>query len=254
MSVRSSSPAPKSRSTAVATSPTTSRASDSPAAPRRRPAVGGDHLRRRELGRLPRRSEAEQQPDEKRGRGTERDHAHVEGERHRRGQQPLRNHRGRDAQNRRADAHSQDAPDRREHQAFGQELADDARPAGAQRRPDRQLTRAHRGARQQQVGDVGAADEQHEADDAEEQHRRQAELAADQGVVQRLERDAAPLVRLRELSRQPFGDGRHVGIRGLERHAGLQASDRPARTYAVRASGGAPWMGTSAQMLVRPSS
>ena len=35
---------------------------------------------------------------------------------------------------------------------------------------------------------------------------------ADQRVVQRLERDAAARVRLRELARQPVGDGRHVGV------------------------------------------
>ena len=149
--------------------------------------------------------------------------------------------------------HSQRAADRREHQALGQELADDAPPAGAQRRPYRQLTRAYRRACQEQVGHVGAADEQHEADDAEEQHRRQAELAADQRIVHRLEHDAASLVRLRELPRQPFSDGRHVRARGLERHAGLQASDRPGGSTRVRAAGGAPSMGTSAQMLLRPS-
>jgi hypothetical protein len=45
--------------------------------------------------------------------------------------------------------------------------------------------------------------------------------------VERLERDAAALVRVREVARQPLGDGRKVGIRGGEADAGLHAPDRP---------------------------
>jgi len=43
--------------------------------------------------------------------------------------------------------------------------------------------------------------------------------------VQRHERDAAPLVRVRKLPREPVGHRRHVGVRGVERDAGHQASD-----------------------------
>ncbi len=80
------------------------------------------------------------------------------------------------------------AADQREHDAFGQQLPDDAPAAGAERGPHRQLARAHGRAREQQVGDVGAADEEHESDDAEEQHRREPQIAADHRVVQPLER------------------------------------------------------------------
>ena len=105
---------------------------------------------------------------------------------------------------------------------------------------DRQLARAHRGARQQQVGDVGAADEQHEADDAEEQHRRESQIAADERVVQRLERDAAARVGLRELARQPGGDRRQVGSAAARSSRPASAARPPRRrTRRARAAAGA---------------
>ena len=55
----------------------------------------------------------------------------------------------------------------REHEALGQELADDPRPPGAERRANGQLARPRRAAREQQVGEIAARDQQHEADRAE---------------------------------------------------------------------------------------
>ena len=54
-------------------------------------------------------------------------------------------------------------------------------------------------ARQQQVGHVGAAHQQDEADDAEQQQRRQPQLRPDERVAQRLEHDAVPPVSSRKL-------------------------------------------------------
>ena len=51
------------------------------AAARRGAAVGADDFRRREVGRLPRRHHAKEQPHQQRRAGTEGDDAHVEGER-----------------------------------------------------------------------------------------------------------------------------------------------------------------------------
>ena len=209
----------------MATSPTTSKPRSVPPRPvtvRLSEAVSCGW---REAGRLPRGSETKQHPDDECDRGAQGDDAHVESERHRRGKQVLWNDRGCDAQNRGADAHSQCAADDRQHQAFGEKLAHHPLPASAQRRPYRQFARAYRGACQQQVGDVRAADEQHEADHAEEQHRRQTEFAPDQRLVHRLDDDAAPFVRVGELPRQAVSHARHVVVCGLEAHAGLHPSD-----------------------------
>ncbi len=187
--------------------------------------VGSRERRRRDLAGLPCRDDAKQHADHNGSDGTERDHAPVEGERHRSRQQPFRNHRRGDAQDRRADANSQCAADQGEQQALGDELTDHPPPARAQRRADRELARPRRRPRQQQIGDVGAADRQHEADHAEKQDRGNAEVAANQGAMHRLDRDASSLVGVRKLLRQSLSDARHLGARGLDRHAGFHAAD-----------------------------
>ncbi len=65
-----------------------------------------------------------------------------------------------------AEQQAGDPAERREQQALGQQLADDAaRPAPSATRT-RELAAARRAARQQEVGDVRARDQQHEADRA----------------------------------------------------------------------------------------
>ena len=124
--------------------------------------------------------------------------------------------------------------DHRKHEAFGKELANDAPPIRAERRSDRQFARAHGCARQEQVRDVGAADEQDEPNDAKEQQRRLTELAADDGFVQWCERDTAALVRLGEFARQSLCDSRQVGFGGFATNAGLQAPDDPEKVCRSR--------------------
>ena len=64
------------------------------------------------------------------------------------------------------------AADRREQQALGQQLPDQPPARRAERQPDRHLFLPGRRARQQQVRDVGADDQQHQGDDdAEDRHR-----------------------------------------------------------------------------------
>ena len=53
-----------------------------------------------------------------------------------------------------------------------EQLANQPSPARADRQPDRHLARPRRGTREQQVGDVRARDEQHDAGDREEQRER----------------------------------------------------------------------------------
>ena len=73
--------------------------------------------------------------------------------------------------------------DQAEHDALGQQLPDDAPAARAERGPHRDLAAPAGGPREQQVGDVGARDEQHERDAGHHQvqnarhFRRQERLA-----------------------------------------------------------------------------
>ena len=58
------------------------------------------------------------------------------------------------------DGDAADAAGQREHDALGEQLADDAPTAGADRQPHADLALARGAAREQQVGDVGARDQQ----------------------------------------------------------------------------------------------
>ena len=71
---------------------------------------------------------------------------------------------------------SQQPAERGEDEALGEKLPHEAAPAAAERGPDRDLAVARRGARQQQVGHVRAADQQDEADRAEQHHQRGPDL------------------------------------------------------------------------------
>ena len=85
-----------------------------------------------------------------------------------------------------------------------------------------------RRARQQQVGDVRARDQQHETDDHHQQPARRHEVAAegrvDRRLGQRHQRDAAAAIVVRILLRQRGRDGIHVGARLLDGDARLQAA------------------------------
>ena len=64
-----------------------------------------------------------------------------------------------------ADEDAERAAHRREQQALGQQLANQTPARRAERQPDRDLLLPRRRAREQQVGDVGADDQQHQRDD-----------------------------------------------------------------------------------------
>ncbi len=70
------------------------------------------------------------------------------------------------------------AGDREQH-AFSEQLAHDARAAGSQCGADRELAFASRGAHQQQVGDIGAGDQQHQSYRAQHDQQRIARVADD---------------------------------------------------------------------------
>ena len=103
-------------------------------------------------------------------------------------------------------------------------MARQARAACAEREAQRNFLLPHRRARQQQVGDVRARDQQNERDRAEENEQGRFDVA-DELLVQRPHPDPDARVVLRILLFQPRGDRRHLGLRLLPRHAGLRARD-----------------------------
>ena len=116
-----------------------------------------------------------------------------------------------------------DAAGEREQQALDQQLPDDAPARRAHRVAHRHLARPRRRARQQQVGDVGAGDEQHEADRAHQRQEDDADRAGVEALVERLDdADGQLLVAGRVGRGQPLDDAVELGLRLRGRDAGLQ--------------------------------
>ena len=123
--------------------------------------------------------------------------------------------------------HAEDPGDEGKDQALGEELPDDAGAAGAERLPDRDLLLARGQPSEKQRRHVGARDEQHEGDRAEQRVERRLEAG-----------DQARDVRLRQagvLGVEPRGepllvaaaDRRQLGRGLFQRDVGFQARDRP---------------------------
>ena len=116
---------------------------------------------------------------------------------------------------------AENAAEDSDQDAFGEELADEAGPAGAEGGADGDFFLASGGAGEQEVGDVGAGDEQHEADRAEQHEHGAADIAydhfldADDGHAE----GAVPLA----FDAHATGDGVDFGLGLLDRDAGLEA-------------------------------
>src|SRR5580658_1511135 len=70
-----------------------------------------------------------------------------------------------------------DAAKNEEQQALSEELTNEARSCGSQCLANRHLASSRAGAGKQQIGDIDATDQQHQADRAEQQNERLANLA-----------------------------------------------------------------------------
>ena len=88
-----------------------------------------------------------------------------------------------------ADKKAEDASAEREHEALGEQLANDADAAGTHGSADGELPLAAGGTHEQQIGDVGAGDEQDEAHSSEQNEQRGAGVGND-GIAQRLHAEA----------------------------------------------------------------
>ena len=112
------------------------------------------------------------------------------------------------------------AAEQAEQHALGQQLADESLPARAERRADRDFLLPAGRAREQQIGDVGARDQQHERHRAEHDEHRDADVA-DDGLDERDDVDRERAVAFVFLA-NARGDRRHVVLRLRHRHARLQ--------------------------------
>src|SRR5207302_692483 len=109
--------------------------------------------------------------------------------------------------------------------ALDEQLPDDASAGGAERRADGELAAPAYAAREQQVRDVGARDEQHGADGAE-QYREREPVLPDDPLLQRQHANQARRVRLGEFAREPFADRAELGAGLFGRRAGREPRDR----------------------------
>ncbi len=112
----------------------------------------------------------------------------------------------------------------RQRQRFDDELLEHAAAAGAERRTNRQLLAPAERSGEQQVADVGARDQQHEDDRAQQHAQRRSHLADDQ-LLQRNDGRTPAGVLLRILTLQLQRDVRHLRFRPREVDTGFHAGD-----------------------------
>ena len=130
----------------------------------------------------------------------------------------------------RGDAETSQAADRRQHHALDQQLADDAPARRADRHPHRDFPRPVGGPRQQQVGDVGAGNQQHERHGAHQGQEHRPDRAAVHVFVEGLDLRLHVLVGVGVFFFETLRDREHLALRLFARHAGRQASEDLQRT------------------------
>ena len=171
---------------------------------------------------LPRGRAAEHQARQHRHAEREEQHAHVQAHVGFGGQRAIGHQRHDHLQEDVGEGEADHAADRRQHDALGEELGEEATSGRAHRRTDRHFALPRRAAREQQVGDVGARDQQHEPDRAEHHPQRGHQVRREEVVLERLDAGAPAGVRCGELLGDLFRDGHHVGIGLRQRHPALE--------------------------------
>ena len=124
-----------------------------------------------------------------------------------------------DAEVRGADAQSRTGGG--EHERLGEELPNDGGARRAERRPNADFLGPVCRPIQQQIGDVGAGNQQHEEDGAKHGVQHPPRLGAELAVDEVHHRRAHSLALLFVLARDALGDGIDVGIRGVDRDVRL---------------------------------
>ncbi len=172
---------------------------------------------------MPGRREAEDQARDQRDRQGEHQRRHID-----RHFAESRQIRGRQRKQRRhspaRDDHAASSREQGKHHALSEHLPDQPHAAGADRRAHHQLASARRRAREQQVRDIGARNQQHERHRGE-QHQQRLPRIADHDLLHRHNRDALLAVTERVLLAESRCDPRHLGLRLRHRHARRQSAD-----------------------------
>ena len=121
-------------------------------------------------------------------------------------------------------ANAEHAPEHRQDDALRRATArTDGRGSRRIERAHRDLTLTRRAARQHQIGDVDARDQQHETDRAEEQPQRRPRLPRQEIVLQRLDAPPQPVFELRIRRSQLTRHRLHVRVRLRQRHVVFHA-------------------------------
>ncbi len=173
-------------------------------------------------------------PCQPRGRQTEeqrRDHRHAHGEERDppievqlRGLQIFRNENAQDTQAPERENQAGERASGRQQHALQEHLLDQAPASCAQRGANCQLPLTRLQASQQQVGQIGAGNQQHACRGTKQRHQGQARLADD--LVAHGNHHCANLaVAVGVLLFESFGDARHFGLRLLHGRAGAQPRD-----------------------------
>ena len=122
------------------------------------------------------------------------------------------------------DAQARNAAAGGEHQALRQHLTHQPSTPGTKRGTQPDLALSRRAARQQQVRDVDAADEQHQSNRGHEREQCRADLS-DHLLLEWKEHHRAPRVALGEFPLEIGEDGSHVARRLRERYAVAKSRD-----------------------------
>ena len=198
-------------------------------APRRRRAAAAalQRVDRRLAGGERRGDQAEDEAGGQRDREREREHAAVDGDLGS-ARQAAQRRRRRGRRSRTRAARRATPPVSDEQQALAAHPARQVPAAGAEREPHRRLVRSRGRANEQQVRDVGARDQQHEADGAH-QHEQRRSRAADRPLANRREPQARVGIGVgvgRVGARVGVGDGVHFALRLFDADARRDPRDR----------------------------
>ncbi len=116
----------------------------------------------------------------------------------------------------------QQASEEAEQQAFHNHLRDQAGTAGAQGFADGELALPRRSARQHQVGQIGARQQQDQSDRGQQDHQIAPQFFAHVLHVNREDIGAKSGIQRRVLLFQPLADDVHLLARLVQRNAGTQ--------------------------------
>ena len=194
---------------------------------RRAPPVGAQHIGQVGPRRPQRAHHADRDSRDQRDpeRDQQRGGVHLGAGQERHGAQHHRRHRrDQEIERRQREEDADRAARHRIHHRLGREQPDQLAPIGAERGAHRQLLAARQVPGEEEVGDVGARDEQDQPRRAQEQHHDRPRLAEDL-LRQRDQEHAALAIGVGIGRGQPPRHRGRLGLRLLDAHTGRQPGD-----------------------------